>query len=129
MPSSRGALILLSRRIKQKQKSPGANHKRLMVSKSVSHFSKGTTCKYHFPSSRQEEQFYSGSFSIIFYIILSSSMHFDFHFFFFFFFFFFFLNQAKFTLTFNHHGLTLHPTTVDVSKLKTFQLQQKILKP
>ena len=45
------------------------------------------------------------------------------------FFSFFFLNQAKFTLTFNHHGLTLHPTTVDVSKLKTFQLQQKILKP
>ena len=57
--------------------------------------------------------------------INSSSMHFYFYFCFFF----LFLNKAKLTLTFNNHGLTLHPTTVDVSKLKTFQLAQKILKP
>ena len=31
------------------------------------------------------------------------------------------LNQVKLTLTFNHHGLTLYLTPVDVSKLKTFQ--------
>ena len=46
-----------------------------------------------------------------------------------FFFRFFFLDQAKFTLTFNHHGLTLHQAKVDVLKLKTFQLQRKTLKP
>ena len=62
-----------------------------------------------------------------FVFVTCSSMHFDLHIFFMFFF--FFLNQAKFTLTFNHYGLTRHQATVDVSKLKTFQLQQKILKP
>ena len=39
-----------------------------------------------------------------------------------------FKTLAKVTLTFNHHGLTLYQTTLDVSKLKTFQYWQKILK-
>ena len=39
-----------------------------------------------------------------------------------------FFNKAMVTLILNHHGLTLYQTTLNVEKLKTSQLQEKILK-
>ena len=40
----------------------------------------------------------------------------------------FVFNKAMVTLILNHHGLTLYQTTLNVEKLKTSQLQEKIVK-
>ncbi|CAH3169590.1 unnamed protein product, partial [Pocillopora meandrina] len=90
LPSSRGALILLSRRIKQKQKSPGANHKRLMASM------QSGMASYQL---RKLNQIRRPSLSKL--KVRRRKL-------------------AKTILTINHHGLTLYQKTLDVLKLKMF---------